>query len=147
MAGWSRRYPDAMQPPATHGSRRLLGVLAASAVLWAAASGTETALAAGDTVTTELRPGWNLAGWTGDEADIDVLFATIPRLVAAGAWDAHDQRYRLAYHNGETAYGDLETLSPGLGLWLFLGAGRRSCGSARSSFSPASRSCGAAGIS
>ncbi len=83
-------------------------------------SGVESALAVGDTVTTELQPGWNLAGWTGEEADVDSVFVAIPELVIAYAWDAHEQRYVLAYRDGETAFGDLQTLSPGMGLWLFL---------------------------
>ena len=100
--------------------RYLLGVLTAAALLWALVSGVETALAAGDTVTTELQPGWNLASWTGNEADVEVVLAAIPQLVIAYAWDAHEQRYRFAYQDGETVFGDLARLSPGMGLWLFL---------------------------
>lgn len=109
-----------MPLPRTCGHRHLLFVLTAAAALWALVSGLETALAAGDTVTTELQPGWNLAGWTGDEADVDIVFEAIPQLVIAYAWDADLQRFRLAYRDGETSLGDLETLSPGMGLWLFL---------------------------
>ena len=100
--------------------RYLLGVLTAAALLWALVSGVETVLAAGDTVTTELQPGWNLAAWTGEETHVDVVFAAIPQLVIAYAWDAHEQRYRFAYQDGEPVFGDLATLSPGMGLWLFL---------------------------
>ena len=109
-----------MRLSGTYGHRHLLVVLVAAASLWVLVSGVESALAASDTVTTELQPGWNLAGWTGGEADVDVVFAAIPQLVIAYAWDARAQRYRLAYRDGETALGDLETLSPGMGLWLFL---------------------------
>lgn len=114
--GWAGR----VLPSGRFGSRGLLGVLTAVVLLWSLASGVGTALAASDTVTTELRPGWNLAGWTEDEASVETLFAAIPQLVVAYAWDADLRRYRLAYRDGETATGDLETLSPGIGLWLFL---------------------------
>lgn len=114
--GWAGR----VLPSGEYWSRGLLGVLTAVVLLWALASGVGTALAASDTVTTELQPGWNLAGWTEDEASVETLFAAIPQLVVAYAWDADLQRYRLAYRDGETATGDLETLSPGIGLWLFL---------------------------
>ena len=67
-----------------------------------------------------LQPGWNLASWTGNEADVEVVLAAIPQLVIAYAWDAHEQRYRFAYQDGETVFGDLARLSPGMGLWLFL---------------------------
>lgn len=115
--GWAGR----VLPSGNYWFRGLLGVLAAVVLLWSLASGVGTALAASDTVTTELRPGWNLAGWTEDEASVETLFAAIPQLVVAYAWDADLQRYRLAYRDGEPATGDLETLSPGMGLWLFLG--------------------------
>lgn len=103
-----------------YGFRCLVGVLTSAALLWALVFGAENALAAGDTVTTELQPGWNLAGWTGGEADVDAVFSALPQLVIAYAYDAEEQRYRVAYQDGGSAFGDLETLSPGMGLWLFL---------------------------
>ncbi len=42
----------------------------------------------GETVTTELQPGWNLAGWTEAEAGVEAIFDAIPQLEVAYAWDA-----------------------------------------------------------
>ena len=67
---------------------------------------------------TELRPGLNLAGWTGAEADAAALFEAIPRLEMAHAWDTDEGRYRRAARDGS---GDLRALTPGMGLWLTLG--------------------------
>ncbi len=70
------------------------------------------------TATTTLRPGLNLAGWTGNEASVATLFEAIPRLDMAYAWDAGAQVFRWAARDGS---GDLTTLTPGMGLWLALG--------------------------
>lgn len=75
----------------------------------------------GETVTTELRPGLNLAGWTGSEAGVSAIFDAIPALEAVYAWDAEHQRYRVAARTGSGLVGDLDTLTPGVGLWLRLG--------------------------
>ncbi len=72
-------------------------------------------------VTTVLRPGWNLAGWTGSAAAVDALFATLPPLEVAYAWNAEDQRFRLALRDDGNILGDLNTLEPNVGLWLFIG--------------------------
>ena len=72
-------------------------------------------------ITTELRPGWNLAGWTEGEAVVDVLFGALPELLVAHAWDATEQSFRTAYRLGAGIEGDLTQLSPGTGLWLFVG--------------------------
>lgn len=75
----------------------------------------------GETVTTELHPGWNLAGWTEEAADIQTIFDAIPGLVAVYAWDAENQRYSLAFRTDSGLLGDKDTLTPGTGLWLWLG--------------------------
>ncbi len=73
---------------------------------------------ADELATTTLRPGLNLAGWTGAEANAAALFAAIPRLDMAYAWDAGARRFRWAARDGA---GDLTTLTPGMALWLALG--------------------------
>ena len=67
---------------------------------------------------TTLRPGLNLAGWTGDGANAAALFDAIPRLNVAYAWDADAGRFRWAARDGS---GDLTAIAPGMGLWLALG--------------------------
>ena len=71
-------------------------------------------------VTNELQPGWNLAGWLGAEASIESLFDQIPRLALAYAWDADRQRYAQASRLGGRLVGDLRVVTPGMGLWLYL---------------------------
>ena len=72
-------------------------------------------------VTTELQPGWNLAGWTGPETGIAALFEALPPLEAATAWDAGSQSSREARRTEAGTTGSLTTLRPGMGLWLRLG--------------------------
>ena len=79
-------------------------------------------------VTTELQPGLNLAGWTQHEARVDRIFREIPRLEMVYAWDPKEQWFRWAtfVRTRESGlvpgiYGDLELLTPGMGLWLELG--------------------------
>ncbi|MXW25240.1 MAG: hypothetical protein F4Z77_02905 [Dehalococcoidia bacterium] len=72
-------------------------------------------------VTTQLKPGWNLAAWTGAEAKVEVIFETIPQLQLVYAWDATEQRFLRGAPAGSTDLGGLTTLSPGMGLWLQVG--------------------------
>ncbi|MYH67235.1 MAG: carboxypeptidase regulatory-like domain-containing protein [Dehalococcoidia bacterium] len=72
-------------------------------------------------VTTELRPGWNLAGWTPGETDVDMVFSALPPLLAIYAWDADEQRFTAAVRDGANTPGGLKTLTPGMGLFLYLG--------------------------
>ncbi|MCY3882978.1 MAG: hypothetical protein OXG61_12790 [Chloroflexi bacterium] len=106
--------------------RRSTRVSAGLAVLLVLATGSalfsspERVAASDGTVTTVLQPGWNLAGWTEAEASIEAIFDDIPQLEIAYDWDAESQRFRLATRTDEGAQGDLTTLSPGMGLWLWL---------------------------
>ena len=77
----------------------------------------------GDTVTTVLQPGLNLAGWTEAEASVEAIFDAIPELELVYAWDAENQRFRWAARVDSLLHGDLETLTPGMGLWLAIGGG------------------------
>ena len=71
-------------------------------------------------VTTELHPGWNLAGWTGARVDVSGLFSAIPGLEVAYAWDAEEERFLTAVAGVPDQVGDLGTLTPGMGLWLYV---------------------------
>ncbi|MDE2934223.1 MAG: carboxypeptidase-like regulatory domain-containing protein [Chloroflexota bacterium] len=73
------------------------------------------------TVTTALQPGWNLTAWTERAAAIEALFDEIPGLDIAHVWDAGEQRFRSAFDSGSQVLGDLGTLTPGMGLWLYVG--------------------------
>ena len=106
-------------------------VLAVTAVLTVALGSVVAPPAAatpGETVTTELQPGLNLAGWTERETRVDKIFRAIPRLQMVYAWDTEAQWFRWAtfIRSSESGlvpgiYGDLERLTPGMGLWLDLG--------------------------
>ena len=106
---------------ASRGATVLAGLLVGLALTWGLASNPETASASGETVTTELAPGWNLAGWMGEEAGVDDLFEEIPALEVVHAWDAGEQTFLWAVRDIEAPYRTLETLTPGMGLWLYLG--------------------------
>lgn len=100
----------------------LSGFLLAS--LFAVGAGRGTAAAEetpAETVTTTLQPGWNLAGWTEDEAEVSAIFEAMPQLDAVYTWDAFKHRFSGAFRMefGET--NRLTTLTPGMGLFLYLG--------------------------
>ncbi|MXY88762.1 MAG: hypothetical protein F4Y92_07880 [Dehalococcoidia bacterium] len=105
---------------ASLGAKGLAGLLVGLAV-WALAFSSETASASGETVTTELAPGWNVAGWTEAEAPVETLFEMIPDLEVAYAWDAEKQTFLWAVREESVHSQTLETLTPGMGLWLYLG--------------------------
>jgi hypothetical protein len=73
-----------------------------------------------ETVTTDLEPGWNLAGWTGPETDVASVFDSTPELRAIYAWDEEDESFRGAIRQESKASGSLAKLEPGVGLWLFI---------------------------
>ena len=73
-----------------------------------------------ETVTTELEPGWNLAGWTGPETSVLEVFEATPQLTTIYSWDGAAQSFRWAIRQGSGTSGSLETLEPGKGLWLFI---------------------------
>lgn len=73
------------------------------------------------TVTTVLHRGWNLAGWTEDESDVTAIFKTIPSLELVLAWDPRAQWFRWAARDASGSGGGLDTLTPGMGLFLYIG--------------------------
>ena len=97
----------------------LTGLLMAAMVGLQLASAPEIARADdGETATTELQPGWNLAGWTGEEAEVAAIFEAIPELETVYAWDAEARSFRGTVRVGADLLGELDTLTPGIGLWL-----------------------------
>ena len=79
------------------------------------------AAGAGETVTTELQPGWNLAGWTEEAAAVSAIFEAIPQLEAVYWWDAFGHQYTWAFRGESGPTGTLATLTPGMGLSLYVG--------------------------
>ena len=72
-----------------------------------------------ETVTSELEPGWNLAGWTQAAAPVEAIFERIPELQFVYSWDADFQRFRLAMRADPDDLGDLGRLTPGHGSLAF----------------------------
>ena len=71
------------------------------------------------TITTVLRPGWNMVGWLGRDTAASALFEAIPALEQAGIWDPKEKRYRWRFRDG-AAPGGLFRIPSGAGLWLNL---------------------------
>ena len=83
--------------------------------------GTAMAEGADETHTTLLQPGLNPAGWTEPEADVSAIFEALPRLERVYGWDPDAQWFRWAARDASGLHGDLERLTPGMGLWLDIG--------------------------
>ncbi len=74
----------------------------AAALLFATFALASPPLAAADgeeAVTNELQPGWNLAGWTEEEAEVSAIFDDIPQLEAVFGWDAFTGKYLWAFRD------------------------------------------------
>ena len=82
---------------------------------WASASEHEAG-----TLTTQLQPGWNMAGWLGPDAPVSELFEAVPALERVYAWDSAHERYQRALPNTTPRHG-LRRLKTGMGLWLRVG--------------------------
>lgn len=74
-----------------------------------------------DLLTTQLEPGWNLAGWTGPETPVSAAFEATPQLEAIHAWDTDTQSFRGVTRQESGGDDSLGTLQPGMGLWLHIG--------------------------
>ena len=98
-----------------------LAVLALAAALAAprAAAEEPADAEAASTVTTLLRPGWNMAAWLGEDAPVQALFDAVPELDFAMAWDAETQRERRARPRSIIRDG-LTRLTTGMGLYLLV---------------------------
>ena len=71
------------------------------------------------TITTVLRPGWNMVGWVGPETPASDLFDEIPTLTGIFAWDGEAEGYRQRARPIVHLLDPL-MLTPGQGLWLYL---------------------------
>ena len=97
-----------------------LAVMALCAGLGVRATATEGSTADDGTITTTLYPGWNMVGWVGPETPASELFDELPALGRIFAWDAEEQRY-LRLMPSSRSVGDQHLLTPGDGLWLYIG--------------------------
>ena len=70
-----------------------------------------------ETITSVLHPGWNMAGWIGPDVLASELFDAIPALRTVSTWDASERTYQYAWPHRQD---ELPTLTPGMGLWLYL---------------------------
>ncbi len=84
------------------------------ALLAYAFSSPHTVRADSEQTATTLYPGWNLIGWVDVEAPVGDLFETLPSLKSVYAYESAEQRWLSATAEG----GDLQMLTPGMGLWL-----------------------------
>ncbi len=95
-------------------------VVALAAGLASAHGGASAQAPATDTVTTELRPGWNLIGWMGpDTTPAADLFDKIPGLQVVAAWDEDAGRYAWARRGGSVPP-ELAQLTRGQALFLWV---------------------------
>ena len=94
-----------------------VAVAAVGVGLWASHGSASAQTPAADTITTELRPGWNVIGWLGSDTTADDLFRAIPALELVAAWDAEAGRYAWGRRDGKTP-SSLEQLPRGQGLYL-----------------------------
>ncbi len=76
-------------------------------------------------ISTELEPGWNLAGWTGPPTAVSSVFNATPQLEAIYAWNTDTRSFRGALRQGSGSRSSLDTLEPGMGLWLFIEGAER----------------------
>lgn len=74
------------------------------------------------TITTSLYPGDNLVGWIAEEAPVADLFAAVPEIETAWAWDALERRWLVASPLVPATLHTLHTLTPGMGLRVHIGA-------------------------
>ena len=74
------------------------------------------------TTTTPLYPGDNLVGWIAEEAPVADLFAAVPEIETAWAWNALERRWLVASPLVPAALHTLRTLTPGMGLRVHIDA-------------------------
>ena len=78
------------------------------------------AAAEGDVITTELQPGWNMVGWLGPRTPVSELFDLVPELVRVSVWVAGREQYAQTTRSNR-ANGRAPDLTPGRGLWIYIG--------------------------
>ena len=74
----------------------------------------------GGELATVLQPGWNMVGWMGVDVPASDLFDQIPALAGVSAWDTEAGRYQRRTRTSVGLHG-LRELTPGQGLWLYVG--------------------------
>lgn len=97
----------------------LAALMLAASLVWVPAAAAASASQAG-TVTTQLRPGWNMVAWIGPPASVSELFDAVPALEHIYAWNNKQQRYQRALPTSTPLHG-LRHLTTGMGLWLLIG--------------------------
>ena len=106
--------------PAGVGALLLVLAVVGAAVgvgLWSAHGSVSAQASAAGTITTQLRPGWNVFGWLGSDTTVDDLFRAVPALERVAAWDAEAGRYAWGRRDGKTP-SSLKQLTRGQGLYL-----------------------------
>ena len=88
--------------------------------LWSAHKSAAAQAPTATTITTQLRPGWNLIGWMGPDTTPGRLFGALPALQVVAAWDADAGRYAWARRGGAVP-SLLARLPRGQALFLWLG--------------------------
>lgn len=71
-----------------------------------------------ETITTRLEPGLNFVGWVGPTTLVAELFADVPEIDVAYAWNASEQRWLSASPDVPESLHSLRTLRTGSGLVL-----------------------------
>ena len=97
-----------------------VAVAAVGVGLWASQGSASAQAPAAGTITTELRPGWNVIGWLGSDTTTRELFDAIPELNLIVAWDGEAQRHRWAWRPAIGSRG-LQEIGRGRGLALHIG--------------------------
>ena len=72
-----------------------------------------------------LRPGWNMVGWVGPTTPVWHLFEEIEALRVVATQHETTRDYRYAWPGRQDEF---PTLTPGMGLWLYVSATRRYAG-------------------
>ena len=70
---------------------------------------------------TVLRPGDNLVGWVAKAEPVESLFEAVPQIQNVWTWDAAGDRWRFAAPSAPSRMWSLRTLTPGMGLRVWLG--------------------------
>ena len=118
-----RNIGAGMRPPIRFqlAAALVVGLLMATLVGDPARASAETDESGDDgTITTVLHPGWNMVAWVGPETPASELFDELPALGRIFAWDRKEQRYQPLMPSSGSA-GDQHLLTPGDGLWLYIG--------------------------
>jgi hypothetical protein len=76
----------------------------------------------GETVTTNLTPGWNLVGFGGTQSVTDATASIAGRFSSVFTWDSLAQSFRSFNASLPPALNSLQQFQTGDGVWLFITA-------------------------